>query len=132
MQKESFQFMMLLDLYNGVAMRFRTLDNNWDFNFGKGVQDYATESMAIAYSIKTKILSWYKDCFFDMEEGVDWKNILGSKVSKGDADSAIKKIIVTEEGVTELVYFESSLDGRNYSCTARIKTVYNETIEVKI
>lgn len=113
-------------------MRFRTLDDNWDFNFGKGVQDYASESLAIAYSIKTKILSWYKDCFFDTEKGIDWKNILGSKVSKSEADSAIKKIIVTEDGVTELVLFDSEITGRTYSCTARIKTIYGDTIEVKI
>ncbi len=113
-------------------MRFRALDSNHDWLFGKGKQDYSSDALAIAYSIKTKILSWYRDCFFDMEKGVDWKNILGSKVSKDDADSAIKRIISTEEGVTELTFFESSMAGRVYTCAARLKTIYNETIEVKI
>lgn len=113
-------------------MKFRVLDSNWDWNFGKGQNDYTSDSLAIAYDIKTKILSWYKDCFFSMEEGIDWKNILGSKISKSDADAAIKKIIVTEEGVVELTFFESSIEQRNYHCTARYKDIYGETIEVKI
>lgn len=113
-------------------MDFRTLDENWDWNFGRGRNDYASQSLAIAYSIKTKILSWYRDCFFDVEAGIDWKNILGSKVSKGDADAAIKKIIVTEDGVDGLVYFDSEVTNRIYSCTARIKTIYGDTIEVRI
>lgn len=113
-------------------MRFRVLDSNWDWNYGRGIQDYTTESLAIAYDVKTKILSWYGDCFFAMDEGVDWKNILGSKVSKEDADSSIKKIIVTQEGVTELTFFESSLEQRSYHCTARYKDIYGQILEVKI
>lgn len=113
-------------------MIFRVLDSNWDWNYGRGIQDYASESLAIAYSIKTKILSWYGDCFFAMEDGVDWKNILGSKDSKEDANAAIKKIIATEEGVAELLFFDSSLEQRTYHCTARYKDIYGETIEVRI
>lgn len=113
-------------------MKFRVLDENWDWNYGRGIQDYTSASLAIAYDIKTKILSWYGDCFFAMEDGVDWKNILGSKDLKGEADSTIRKIIATEDGVAELVFFESSVEQRKYHCTARYKDIYGETIEVRI
>lgn len=113
-------------------MRFRTFDGNSDWRFGRGQNDYATDSNAIAYDLKSKILSWYGDCFFAMEEGLDWKNILGSKNGKEALDKGIKQIIALEEGVIELTYFDSSLVGRDYHCTARVKTEYNETIEVKI
>ena len=113
-------------------MRFRTLDENWDFNFGAGLQNYASESMAVAYNLKSQILSWYRDCFFDMETGIDWKNILGSKVSKSEADAAIRKIVAANNEVDEILFFESSLTNRVYTCTIRIKTIYGQTIEVKI
>ena len=54
-------------------MKFRTLDDNWDWNIGKGRQDFSSDSLAVAYSIKTKILSWYRDCFFNMETGIDFE-----------------------------------------------------------
>ena len=113
-------------------MRIRTLDKNWDWNFGKGKNDFASDELAIAYSRKTKSRGWLRDCFFAMEDGIDWKNILGSKTSKEDADAAVKKVISTEEGVSRISYFESSLVGRTYTCTARVETIYGKTIEVRI
>ena len=113
-------------------MRTRTVDSNWDWKFGRGKNDYADDALGVAYTVKMKILSWFKDCFFAMEDGIDWKNILGNKLSKDEADRSIKEIIQTEPEITELVYFDSSVTDRIYSATVRFKTVYNETIEVKI
>lgn len=113
-------------------MKTRVVDSNWDFVFGKGLADYSQDSLNVAYAVKMKILSWYGDCFFAMEDGVDWKNILGSKVSKEEADRSIKEIIQNEPEITELVFFDSEVVDRVYHATARFKTVYNETIEVKI
>lgn len=113
-------------------VKFRTLDSNWDFQFGRGKQDYASDSMAVSYRLKTKLLSWFRDCFFDVEAGVDWKNILGSKGTKSQADSAVRQLVVTDEGVDSLVSFDSSMSGRTYNCSIRVKTIYGETIEVEI
>lgn len=113
-------------------MRTRTVDGNWDWRFGRGNNDYADDALGVAYTVKMKILSWFKDCFFAMEDGIDWKNILGNKLSKEDADRSIKEIILTEPEITDLVYFDSSVSDRIYHATVRFKTVYNETIEVKI
>lgn len=113
-------------------MRFRALDSNWDWKFGKGVGSYSGDTQAIAYDVKSKILSWVGDCFFNETAGIDWKNILGSKDQKSQLDDAIKKIIVEEYGVIELSFFESEISDRTYHCTTRFKTIYNETIEVKI
>lgn len=113
-------------------MKTRTVDSNWDWRFGKGLNDYAHGSLNVAYAVKMKILSWYKDCFFAMEDGVDWKNILGNKNSKEEADISIKDIVQTEPEITELVYFDSTVEDRKYSCTIKFKTVYGETIEVNI
>lgn len=113
-------------------MKTRTVDGNWDWNFGKGLNDYADNALGVAYTVKMKILSWYKDCFFAMEDGIDWKNILGSKVTKEEADTQIKDIIQEEPEITEMIYFDSSVVDRIYSATIRFKTIYNETIEVRI
>ena len=113
-------------------MRFRALDSNWDWKFGKGTGSYSGDSQAIAYDIKSKILSWFGDCFFDANAGIDWKNILGSKNQKEKLDNDIKKIISLEDGVVDITFFDSEINNRVYSFTARIKTEFNETIEVKI
>lgn len=113
-------------------MKFRALDGNWDWKFGKGTGSYSGDAKAIAYDVKSKILSWYGDCFFAVQDGIDWKNILGSKDQKKKLDTNIKRILIGQEGVTEITFFESEISERIYHCTARFKTIYNETIEVKI
>ena len=113
-------------------MKTRTVDSNWDWNWGKGIQNYADDSLGVAYTVKMKILSWYKDCFFEMDAGIDWKNIIGSKTTKQQADTAIKEIIQTEPEILDLTFFESSVVDRVYTATIRFKTIYGETIEVRI
>lgn len=113
-------------------MKVRTLDSNWDFKFGRSKQDYAVDSLGCAYDVKQKIQCWYEDCFFDMTTGIDYKNLLGEKGGKEELDNAIKKILLVEPDITEISYFDSSVSGRTYSATIRFKTVYNESIEVKI
>ena len=113
-------------------MKTRTVDSNWDWRFGKGLQDYSVESLSVAYSVKMKVLSWIGDCFFDATAGIDWKNILGAKNTKEQADTSIRDIVLSDDEITELTYFDSEVVDRKYTCTMRFKTVYGETIEVKI
>jgi hypothetical protein len=113
-------------------MRIRALDSNWDWKFGRSRQDYASESLAAAYDVKQKILCWYNDCFFDMQSGIDYKNLLGSKGGKEKLDNSVRKILAVQPDIVEITFFESSVVNRKYTLTARFKTVYNETIEVKI
>lgn len=121
-----------LYLVSEVKMRVRTLDSNWDWSFGKSRQCYASGSLATAYDVKQKILSWYNDCYFDMLAGIDYKNLLGKKGGKAEIDASIQKIIAVQPDIIELTHFESSVDNRTYSAIIRFRTVYNETIEVTI
>ena len=67
-----------------------------------------------------------------MLSGIDYKNLLGAKGGKETLDQSLKKIIAVQPDIIELVFFESSVMNRKYTATIRFKTVYNETIEVKI
>ena len=113
-------------------MKTRALDKDWDWKFGKGLQDYADNALGVAYDVKMKILSWYKDCFFEMDAGIDWKNLLGSKISKQEIDTAVKTIVQSKPEVIQLSFFDSEVVDRIYTATIRFKTIYGETIEVKI
>lgn len=113
-------------------MRIRVLDENWDWKYGRSENDYASEALAVAYDLKTKIWSWYGDCFFDQEAGIDWLNRLGSKDQKEFLDGDLKKIASTQQYVTEIVSFESTLEERIYHAQMVVKTVFNKTIEIRI
>jgi hypothetical protein len=104
-------------------MIFRNLDNNDDWTFGKGKQNYAQDDNAIATNLKTRLKSFLNDCFFDMEAGLDWFNLLGKDFEKLVSD--VKKCIITSEGIYRLndfdVYFDR--EKREITITYNVDTI---------
>lgn len=107
-------------------MIFRALDDKNDWCFGKGLQDMATLNQAIGLNIKTRLLSWVGDCFFDMQAGIDWVNRLGSKNQRELLELDIKRVILQSEDVTGIVDFQTSVDGRRFSATYTVTTIYSQ------
>lgn len=106
-------------------MIFRSLDELGDWNFGKGVQDFTSLNDAIGLSIKTRIQSWVGDCFFDMNAGIDWLNRLGSKNQRDLLELDLKRIIMQSEGVVKLLTFNTDLNGRSFSASYSVQTIYS-------
>lgn len=110
-------------------MIIRNIDANNDWTFGKGKQNYAQEDNAIATNLKTRLQSFLNDCFFDMEAGLDWFNILGKDREK--LLSEVKKCIVTSYGIYRLndvdVYFDR--EKREITITYNVDTIYSPNLE---
>lgn len=114
-------------------MLHRSLTSEHDWIFGKGKNSYWNENKAIMNNIKTRLLSFKYDCFFDVDFGVDWWNLLGGK----DLNSLlyqIRSMIATSYGVAEIVNMEYNLKNRVFSITFSVKLVNNDieqdTVEV--
>ncbi len=116
-------------------MIIRAVDENHDWTFGKGLSDFAQAEQAIEQNIQSRILSWVGDCFFALQEGVDWKNRLevGQKNALTDE---LRSIILQSTGVMALNSIAVTFDGetRVYSATYNIDTIYtpsfSRTIEI--
>lgn len=117
-------------------MKFRNLDNNGDWTFGKGLNNYVERNSAIGLNIKTRILSWLGDCFFDVDAGIDWINRLGSKNQRALLELDLRNQILQAEGVTGILEFSTNLNGRNFTADYSVQTVYSksytDSIEVSI
>lgn len=107
-------------------MIFRNLDSNGDFTFGRGVANYINQNAAIGLNIKTRILSWVGDCFFDTGAGIDWANRLGSKNQRALLELDLKRIILQSSGVTGIVSFDTNLTGRSFTANYTVNTIYSK------
>ncbi|MDR3244668.1 MAG: hypothetical protein LBT79_07970 [Elusimicrobiota bacterium] len=87
-------------------MKHRGIDTNGDWIFGKGRNSYDTNNKAILTNVKTRLLSFYNDCFFDLEAGIDWWNLLGSK-NLENLFLSIKECILGSYGVAKIVSFST-------------------------
>jgi hypothetical protein len=88
-------------------MKHRGLDENGDWVFGKGRNSYDADNKAIITNVKTRLLSFLNDCFFDLDAGIDWWNLLGSK-NKEALFLSIKETILTSYGVEKINHFASN------------------------
>ena len=109
-------------------MQFRNLDENGDWRFGKGKNDYASSDQAIGLDIQTRLLSWFGDCFFAQTEGLDWVNRLGTKNQRTLLEADLRRIILQTEGVTAMVSFDTILVDRQFTANYSVDTIYTGTI----
>lgn len=109
-----------------MAQTFRNLDSDGDWTFGNGVANYIDKNAAIGLNIKTRILSWVNDCFFDLLAGIDWNSRLGNKGQRALLEADLRRIILQSDGVTGLVYLNTSLQGRIFTADYSVNTVYSQ------
>lgn len=107
-------------------MIFRNLDVNDDWKFGSGKSDYVSRNAAIGINIKTRILSWVGDCFFDKLAGIDWTNRLGSKNQKALLELDLRRIILQSFGVTGIVSFDTVLENRVFTARYSVNTIFSQ------
>lgn len=107
-------------------MIFRGLDSDKDWQFGRGKASYLTEQKAIEENIRTRLLSFFGDCFFSKNEGIDWFRLLGSKGTQAELELACKETVLRSYGVVKITDLSSSLDNRKLTLSYTISTIYSE------
>lgn len=106
-------------------MRIRNIDKTNDWRFGKGQSDYVRDAYAVGLDIKLKLQEWYQDCFFALQNGIEWNIRLGSHNQKDLLDADIYRIASSVEGVLSIYNFNSSVDGRRYRCSFMVYQSYS-------
>jgi len=77
-----------------------------------------------------RLRTFLGEWFLNVEYGVPWlERILGHKVEKSTVDMIIQQQILEEDGVKQVLEFNSTLDvsARNYSCSFRVRIFSGET-----
>jgi len=110
-------------------MIFRNLTPDHDWTFGKGRQDMTALNQAIGLNIKTRILSWVGDCFFDQTAGIDWINRLGSKNQRALLELDLRRVILQSQDVTGILSFDTVLNGRNFTARYSVQTIYSKDFQ---
>lgn len=107
-------------------MIVRALDALGDWTFGKGRNDYFANNAAIIQNIATRLNSYLGDCFFALDAGIDWFNLLGTKNPQA-LELAVRAVILNTVGVTSLVDVLISVDetSRKINMTYTVETVYS-------
>jgi hypothetical protein len=108
-------------------MRIRNNTEQNDWTFGHGKSDYITGHAGVALNIKTKINEWKRDCFFNLQAGIDWRTRLGSKNQRELLDTDVQNIIISIPEVLALTEYQSIINDRAYTADFTYYDIYSET-----
>lgn len=109
-------------------MRYRALDANGDYSFGRGQGNFLINSSAcVAQSVQTRLQLWLGEWFLNPTDGTPWLQNVFGKFSKIVADMAIRARVLATQGVTGISDYVSSFDpvARTFSVKFSITTVFD-------
>lgn len=106
---------------------FRNLDINHDWTWGSGKSNYVTENQEIGLNIKTRVLSFLGDCFFAINEGIDWWNLLDYRYQER-LENAVTEVVKNTPGVTAINSIDVLVNAdREIRLKYDIQTVYSQS-----
>lgn len=109
-------------------MRNRRLDENWDYCFGRGQQNYLTGVEAVGQAIRSRLLLLFKEWWEDRNDGLPlWEEILGSSGSaehRQAVDLIVRDRISGTDGVLAVLEYQSEYQDRKYLFEATVETIY--------
>ena len=107
-------------------MRVRAIDDDGDWLFGRGQNDYQKNVNAVAQNIRTRLQEFLGDSFFNMGAGIDWYNLLGSK-DQTALNLAISSIILNTRYVTGIRQLDVEInESRAATITYQVQTSFGD------
>jgi hypothetical protein len=113
-------------------MDFKLDPTSWDITWRNGplLKEDTTQPLTetVGQRLKIRLLTFLEEWFLDTTYGVPWfQRLLGVKqTSKAAADLIIQQQILAEEGVKEIVSFDSTFVNRQYSLVFKVRVVTGE------
>ena len=113
-------------------MRVRAIDENHDWQFGKGQNDYLQGRAACVQNINTRLYEFLGDCFFNNGAGISWFTLLGSKDQTG-LNLAISAVILNTQDVTGINQLTAVVNSvRDFQVSYEVQTSYGTAADTFI
>lgn len=116
-------------------MKYRKLDNDGDYVFGHGDNDFLFDVDAVGQLIKTRLKLLLGEWWEDLEDGLPlFESILGLSGTDENTkavDMLIQNRIMNTDGVTNIKKFSSGINKRVYDMQAVANTIYG-VVEVSL
>ena len=109
-------------------MMFRNLDSNSDWQWGQGLQSYVGGQQAIALNVKTRLLSFLGNAFWDVLAGINWFVYFGTPGQSAQILLSTQAVILQSYGITKVAnVFLSTVNGVTANLQFNAYTIYSQT-----
>lgn len=110
-----------------MKIRKNDQNNDWLFGYSKATY-YIDNATGVAQKIKTRLLEWTNDCFFNKPAGIDYRVRMGQRGQRSALDADIKRIIEGVEEVVALIEYNSSLYDRDLKVDFSVYHIYSNQL----
>lgn len=111
-------------------MRYRMLDQNGDYSFGKNQQNLTYGAYAVGQAIKTRLSLLQGEWWENTEEGLPlFQQIISQSGSQKNIEIVnllIQDIIINTPNVTGISNFSSTYENRSYSFQCDAQTIFGD------
>ena len=112
-------------------MRYRKLDANGDYSFGRGLADFWIDVPdAVAQAVGTVLQLWQGQWFLDTSVGVPWAQQVVGTLPQDVRDAVVQTAIAGTQGVAinGILSYASQQDPstRVFSVQAEVTTIYSK------
>lgn len=108
-------------------MRYRKLDDDGDYSFGQGQNNFHINTPeGVAQAVMTRLKFWVGEWFADTSDGTGWGTDVLGKFTDHLFELMIRQRILSTQGVLRVDSFDSQFDGetRKLSIQSTITTIY--------
>lgn len=102
-------------------MRVAGLTTDGDWRFGRGKALYISKSAAVRQNVLTRLRSFQNDYFANIQAGIDWIGILGTKGNETRILREIERTVLTTTGVRSIDKLEITKRDANRSVTIELE-----------
>ena len=114
---------------------FRRPDGNGDMAFGQGLANFARDSEACAFNVRSRLLTIIGEWFLDTGAGVPYiDGVFARPVTLPLAEATIKRTILQTLDVATLNEFTMALDhnSRQLAVNCSLTTIYGDVKNIAI
>lgn len=114
-------------------MAVRRLDENGDWTFGQGRANYLIGPDEVLQRVITRIKSFKNDWFLDVDQCIDWINLLANRNNSKIIEDEIERVTLSTPGVRSVKQVKIlSINKRDATILLSFDTIYNKAFQKEI
>lgn len=113
-------------------MRVAGLDKSNDWRFGRGIASYVKDAEAIRQNVSTRLKSFKRDDFLNVDTNIDWVTLLGARNTKDLIKREVERVTLSTDGVLKIntLTIDVSVSTRTATIELNYSDIFSEGNEL--
>lgn len=103
-----------------------------DATFGQGRENFLSGQKAVEENIQTRLQSFLRDCFFDLQAGIDWLRFMSVPTQPQEIQLSVRAIVLQSFGVVKINALEVLVINRRIAISMNINTIFTTNYQYNL